>query len=77
MEDGSWKIRSEIKKCRKQDPETGKVNLEVRNWSPKIEGMRGPGIRVLYRPDSPGSPGETLFKYIRSGPEGARGVSDG
>ena len=29
-----------------------------------------------YRPDSPGSPGETLFKYIRSGPEGARGVSD-
>ena len=43
------KIRKqpEIKKCRKQDPETGKVNLEVRNWSSKIEGIRGPGIRVL------------------------------
>ena len=29
------------------------------------------------RSRSPRSPGETLLKYIRSGPEGARGVLDG
>ena len=71
-------------------PETGKLILEAGKWTRKLENgdwkppngttrtsNRGPGTRRPVAPPAcPGSPGETFFKYIRSGPEGARGVSD-
>ena len=66
--------------------ESGKWTPEVRKWVigmwkmvPRCEGHKsGPGTIVpSTRPASPRTPGGALFKYIRSGPEGARGVSDG
>ena len=61
MDTGSWKM------------ETGSHQMVPPGRVPG-----GPGTRILDAPPAcPRSPGGALFKYIRSGPEGARGVVDG
>ena len=68
MERGYWKL---VAGTGRWGPGSGK-------WSPKVRNRRKGDspvtVRPSIRPASPGTPGETLFKYIRSGPEGARGV---
>ena len=60
-----------IRKMEPREPENG---TGVPKNGPSEAGTLVSTLRHTTRPACPGTPGQTLFKYIRSGPEGARGV---
>ena len=63
---------------------TGPGNWKSESGSQELEPedrgdarAKNPGTLMhSYRPDSPGSPGEALFKYIRSGPKAPGVLND-